>query len=952
MIDLSAVNIIAELDRLKWTYEFAGDTELKCSCPFHKDKHPSCVVSTTKRVFKCHASTCSEDGDFVSFVARILQTNRRVVYEDFCARYGMEATKIIDPALVERYHGEIWKAKPLLKQLHDRGVTDKLIREYRLGFCKSRITIPITNANGEFVNIRRYMPGAPGPQKMRNTRGHGQIRLFPIRQLQYDTVMVCGGEIKALVAASILNNDEIGAVSTTGGEGNWDPKFSALFSNKRIYVCHDVDDEGHTSADKVCAFISKVASWVGRVTLPLNRDKYPHGDFNDWIGGEGATRTDVLALLKQTKEWEQETVTETLDDTECTNVSLSESVYAKHTGKRIRIKAVVSAIDSTPYVVPSRVLVLCKRDQDGCSLCPAFARDPDEKGRVEMSIHPESPSILDMVGALKKVLRQATMDGLGIPFCKTVQFKVVVHSNLEDVRLTPQLQITNTKTDHALLPALCTGSSLELNESYEVCGRMYPNPRTQQAVILASSYKTSKDALSTYDPNKAALNELKVFQSTEWTVEALDKKLNELYRDLSTNVTRIYKRQALHLAVDLAYHSALVFRFDGKLIKGWTEVLVLGDSSQGKTETSSGLMNHYGLGERMDCKNATVAGMLGGMQQIGTKWFVTWGVIPTHDRRLVILEELKGASTEVIAKLTDMRSTGIAEIPKIERRRTHARTRLIALSNPRTDNPLDSFSFGVVAVKELIGSLEDIRRFDYVLLLSSSDISVSELNKLQSNRPEVSHTFTEELCSRCVLWSWTRSPDQVRFEHGVEALVLEKASELCASFTEIIPIVDRGSMRYKLARLAVALAARTFSSSQDLKSILVRRCHVEYVCHTLVKTYESDTFGYRDFTDAVQVADTLIDTKAIETKLNCMPFPRDFVTNALSTTSIDLRDICDWCAWNREEALQALSFFVRKHALTRDGPAYRKTPPFIAMLKRLKYTIKGRPEHIGEQDEF
>ena len=72
------------------------------------------------------------------------------------------------------------------------------------------------------------------------------------------------------------------------------------------------------------------------------------------------------------------------------------------------------------------------------------------------------------------------------------------------------------------------------------------------------------------------------------------------------------------------------------------------------------LMDHYKLGARHECKNATSAGLLGGLQQLGSRWFVSWGIIPMHDKRLVVLEEIKGTPIEVLAKLTDMRSSGIA----------------------------------------------------------------------------------------------------------------------------------------------------------------------------------------------------------------------------------------------------------------------------------------------------
>jgi len=394
--------------------------------------------------------------------------------------------------------------------------------------------------------------------------------------------------------------------------------------------------------------------------------------------------------------------------------------------------------------------------------------------------------------------------------------------------------------------------------------------------------------------------------------------------------------------------------FDRQVVKGWVEALICGDSSQGKSETVTQLMKHYGLGEKMECKNATVAGLLGGLQQMGTRWFVTWGIIPTHDKRLVVLEELKGASTEVIGRLTDMRSSGIAEIPKIEKRRTHARTRLIAVSNPRSDQPLASYNFGIEAIRELIGGLEDIRRFDTALLVSSSEIDVTTLNDLQRHRPREEHRYTAELCRRCVLWAWTRTPDQVTFTDDAHSAVLDEATRLCNIFTEQIPLVDRGSMRFKLARLATSLACRLFSCGKSNPNVVVvRAVHVAYVSRLLERLYSSSVFGYADFSNAIKSTNVLLNPADIRSRVLQVPFPADFLEQVLHTNEIELRDICDWCGWDKSDALQLLSFLVRKHALVRDGRAYRKSPPFIELLKQLKTSPElkaaNRPDFIQEE---
>jgi len=954
-VDLSVINVLAELERIGWAYEFAGDAEIKVQCPFHDDKRPSCGINLEKKVFKCQTAGCGADGDVVTFLAKALQTTRRVVFEDLSTRYPLDASKIIESAAVERYHEAIWNAGPMLKELKARGITDSLIRKYRIGFHNGRVTIPITNENGFYVNVRRYLPGAPGPEKMRNLRGHGQVRLFPLDQLKYEKIVVCGGELKAILTAHLLNKFGIGAITATAGEGNWEVEFSKLFRNKHVWVMFDIDPEGSKAADSVCARLKSQATWVGKVVLPLDADAYPHGDINDYVGQEGATAKDVRIILDATEEWVAKS-TEAFDVTEeATPLHLANAVKAEVTGKRIKVHGIVAAMDTSPFVVPSKIAVHCDRNQELCSLCPIYAMTPtDDSGAMIADISPESPALIEMVSAPKSAQHQAIMEGLRIPTCKCVEFRPLEYFNVEDVRLSPALEITARDANHILQPALCIGHGLELNEGYELTGRMFPHPKTQQSVLLISSYVATQDALTNYKPGDSELLELSIFQPEEQTIEAIQERLEAIYKDFEANVTRIYLRRDLHLIVDLVYHSVLLLPFDRQVVKGWVEALICGDSSQGKSETVTQLMKHYGLGEKMECKNATVAGLLGGLQQMGTRWFVTWGIIPTHDKRLVVLEELKGASTEVIGRLTDMRSSGIAEIPKIEKRRTHARTRLIAVSNPRSDQPLASYNFGIEAIRELIGGLEDIRRFDTALLVSSSEIDVTTLNDLQRHRPREEHRYTAELCRRCVLWAWTRTPDQVTFTDDAHSAVLDEATRLCNIFTEQIPLVDRGSMRFKLARLATSLACRLFSCGKSNPNVVVvRAVHVAYVSRLLERLYSSSVFGYADFSNAIKSTNVLLNPADIRSRVLQVPFPADFLEQVLHTNEIELRDICDWCGWDKSDALQLLSFLVRKHALVRDGRAYRKSPPFIELLKQLKTSPElkaaNRPDFIQEE---
>jgi len=928
------ISVVAELERIGLKFNWSGEDNVAVCCPFHDDANPSGSIQVSSGQFRCHTAGCPKSkADFIGFLAGALKCARAVIETELATRYDLSADHIIDATVVERYHQQLPLAGPLLRALYDRGITDATIRRWRLGEDAGRITIPIKNMAGLYVNVRRYLPGAPGKDKMRNTRGHGHIRLHPIEQIKYEKIVICGGEIKAYAAIQQVEPHGIGALTPTGGEGNWDAAFTAMFKNKHVWICLDIDDEGKTAAAQLANLLSRVAAWVGVVELPLSISEYPHGDLNDFVALGG----NLLEVLEATPRYIP-TVRDADADLaeEPTVVRLQEACSAASAGKRLEVSAVVTAIDQAPYVVPATIRVACTRDTNFCSICPVYHQNDQHTYRISA----EGPEILAMVNATKAAQREVLMEGTGIPRrCTVCDFSTVDYYNVEDVRLSPRLDIASVASEREMLPAVCIGLGLELNENYVMRGRMHPHPKHQQSTLVISAYDTASDALSNY--TCSGLDDLVIFQGTP------AEKLSEIYADLEANVTRIFQRRHLHLLVDLAYHSPLFIRFDKRTVKGWVETLIVGDSSQGKTETATNLMKHYGLGVKVECKNASVAGLLGGLEQMSGKWFVKWGVIPTNDRRLVILEELKGASRNVISKLTDMRSSGIAEIPKIERRRTHARTRLVALSNPRSDMPVSAYNYGIEIIQELVGGLEDVRRFDAAMVIASNEIDSAQLNTLSASRPDVEHRYTDALCRELILWIWTRQPEQIEIVPEAEFAMLDGANQLCEIFSDTVPLVDRGSQRLKLARLATALAGRLYSTP-DGQVLQVLPEHVTYIVQYLIELYSTPAFGYRAYSDALKAATTMRDVPHVKAALRDSPFPRDLIGQLLDTTEIEAQDIQDWCGWDRAMASRLISLLVRKRALLRDGKVYRKTPDFINFLRQESTapSVYERPEYV------
>jgi len=943
--NIDAISALAELERLDWKYEAIGEEELKLLCPAHEDTNPSATMNVAKKLWNC--KTCKAKGDIVSFLAYATKSTRAVVLAELGTRYELTEVKEVDQRLIERYHANLWASGPLIAALRARGVTDDMARHARLGVFDGRITIPVYDQQGRVVNVRRYLPGAPSNLKMRNTRGMGTEQLYQVAEaVAADKVWICGGEIKGLVVGRLLAQYGIAACSSTAGEGSWDSRWSELLRGKDVWICMDVDKAGEEAAAKIAGYLLGIAKSVRIIELPLDKAKYPKGDVNDLVGQEHATADDLLRLMSLAKEFERQTAIVVKGPIGTRKVRLHGSTRAENVGWLLKVDAVVSAVDTSPFLVPREVHAGCSKDQPQCHMCPVNPLQADDQGRVLLTVASNSEAIVEMVNSPRSVQSIVLQAALGIPQCRAVELIPFNHHTVLDARLSAQLELTSGGEPNIMQSTLLVGIDPEENVPHTLTARLYPHPRSQQAVLVADAATPSEDSLRTFAPSDSELKELEQFQPTEWTLAALETRLDALYSGLETSVTRILGRRDMHQVMWLTWHSPLYVMLGGRRINGWLNTLVLGDSSQGKTEAASCIQAWLGLGERTVCKGATIAGLMGGLQQMGSggRWFATWGVIPRHDSRLVILEEVKGAHVDVIGKLTDMRSSGIAEIPKIERRKARARTRLIFISNARGNRPLASYSFGVEAVHELIGATEDVRRFDLACAVSNGQVDVAAL-KLTTKTIEPP---SQALCRRLALWAWTREEDKVLVSKEAETALEEAGKDLCARYTEMLPLVDRGTVVQKLARLAAASACQTFSCEGE--AVIVRACHVQHVAALLDRCYKDPAMGYADFSRAAVLADRMPDQASVKKRLLQTKFPASLVRQLMYTDSVTLQDAQDWLELAKDDAQRFVSFLVRNHALRRRRDAYHKSPDFIRLLKDMDQAgVTEGPSTDGEE---
>jgi hypothetical protein len=723
------------------------------------------------------------------------------------------------------------------------------------------------------------------------------------------------------------------AVTTTGGAGTWRETWNDLFRGLDIAICYDVDEAGRRGALHVAHKLLHLARSVRVIALPLTE---PDGaDFTDYVHGHGQSADDFRRLVDETPDFVASgtgATREAVTTQEPTDIHLSLASEARFFNQPVRVPVVLSGKTMAPYIVPKDVRMSCSMpDAPMCTRCPVAS----QQGRLTHTLDFTSNEILQFVGVPDAKLQASLKQKIGIPQkCTYVDVDIEKSLNVEEIQLIPEIDHSDMNVDYVTRQAYYIGHGLRTNKSYVMTGLTVPHPKTQLATHIITDKVDAQSNIDAFRLTEDVVERLRVFQATEPGVEGLWGKLGDIYDDLERH-TRIYQRRDLMLAVDLTYHSLLRFAFLGDMLtRGWVECLVIGDTRTGKTTIVERLKDYYGAGEVGSGENTSLAGLVGGLHQLGDAWVLQWGKIPLNDRRLYAIDEAGNLPPEQIARLSSMRSSGIAEVIKVHTERTSSRTRQIWISNPRGNKPLASYSQGVLAVKELIGAPEDIARFDLVVTAASDDVELSVINA--EHRVEPPNRYTRELCHDRVMWAWSRNEHQVRWLDGAERRVLDRATTHGRQYRHAteIPLVEPNEQRVKIARLAVAAAA-LFFSTDDGSCVVVGPEHVDFAVQFLDRLYGKRSLAFAAYAESKRRQHELQDEAAVLAVLQAAPdSPRQLMQQeALTQTDVgEILGIDD-----RSTLRETISMLRKNGFFVRQGSSsYVKSPAAISFLRRLE----------------
>lgn len=892
-------------------------------CPVHNDKEkPSLSFNKESGLYKCFVATCQAfaGGNYERFY-------KLVKKEDFIPE--ISATEI------EFHHQQLLKHPQMRKWLNEvRGINMDTIVKYKLGTDGHRLWIPI-DVKGKYVNVRKHSPNKRDKIKtMSYSAGHGSVRLWPDSSIiPGDSILLCEGELDCLLA----NQMGFNAVTVTGGAGTWKDEFTTAIKHvSSVNIVYDIDLAGRAGVNLVSRKIVSLGKTIKDVLLPITTPA--NGDLTDWVVAYQGNAERLKELIENAEVWKEAAsdMGPVLVQAAARATDLGRVSDPALLGRRVALRATVMGIDSTPYVAPREIELFCKRVNTlkQCAFCPIAHAG----GKVVVNVPEFSQDILRSFDVSEEQQRSHYRKAVGVvPGCPHWEFKVNDSYIIYDVRLIPEINYTTAvDTEYIARQGYIIGAGIKANHTYNLEGTAYASPKDQYLTMLLDKAVPVKDSLDDFKLTDDQIKSLEIFRNET----SVKEKMFEIANDISSNVTHIVDREVLVNVIDLAYHSVLSFNFQGRYVtKGRVDVLVIGDTRCGKSETFLGIVNHYMAGEIITGENTSKAGLLGGAQQTGNRWMTTWGKIPMNDRRLLIVDEISGMSTEDIGQLSGVRASGIAEITKIQSERMLARTRAIWAGNPRSNRPLSGYDTGVQAVQELIGRPEDTARFDVAVCLRSGDVPLDRINT--TRQQNVPHRFTNKLCNKLVMWAWSRKPENIVFTKEAEQLCLDLATKMSERYSSAIPLVEGAEQRIKLARLSVACAVRLFSTS-DGEIVLVKPEHVEYVHSLLEEIYSGPALNYLAYSKVKISEQNLKSDEEVSGAIAV--HGQSFIDGLLDHQYIRLTDLEDMLNLDKKEVKPIVHILLRQRALKHYGSFYVKTAAFITLLRKLQLQNHKDPE--------
>ena len=821
-------------------YDFEKKETAVC-CPFphhtesgveYQETIPSAHINLDKGVFHC--KVCEKGLSEVSFISEILGCK----YE--------AASKIASLYRdVENLHS--WnqlKLNPRTKEIcNELGISDEVIEELHLKTenREEDIAFPVL-MYGKVVDVRNYSPYNRAA-KIRSRAGSTTGMVIPfdlwINTNPHTWTIICAGEKDMAVARS----NGFNAITLTGGEKAL-PKILKPFKNRRVAICYDHDEAGIEGAKSVAAAILPYAAEV-RICTGFHEVCKEHGeDITDFFTKYKKTKRDLQKYIIDSPVFTPE---EAAVVSKVTHpfVTLLEASQPKYIGRVVQSNIQVVATYEKAMPVPTTIHAV-KLNTNGDDKYNLMQQGETRDWELCDKTCQDVLKLVDN-NFTEQQIRDNTREILGITKIeRDVKIERPTKETVYQCNVTDLFEVTTKNPQTIEFVAYVIGKRLESGKKYCITYKLTPHPfKGQQLTMIILDATEAADSITDFhltEDNKKMLDQVK---NMEGNVHDKVETLSEMAKSYIgyDGYNKLIK------AIDLSFHAALQFNFNGNTERGTLDTLIVTESRIGKSSTAEALQKLYSLGTFVSLAggNATIAGIIGGSNKVNGSFQTRAGLLPMNHRGLVIFEELAKCDKDLVKALTDTRSSGSVKITRVSGDlQLPALVRMITLSNVKSSSkniqPIASYPNGITILVDLIGAPEDIARYDLMLVMGETGNRIIDPNW----RPIT--PFEPDVYKTKIRWVWSRNPDQIIITRDVVEYIFKKCNELNSKYDSHIKIFGTEAWK-KVARLATAIAGYIVSTDDTYEKIIVTTECVDEAVDYLISCYDNNTFKLKEYVD-------------------------------------------------------------------------------------------------------
>ena len=820
-------------------YDFSKRETAVC-CPFphrtesgleYTETRPSAHINLDRGLFHC--KVCDKGLSETSFIAELFGCS----YESAIKIAKMFTSKE-DKYTWDKNTQLTDHIKELCLSL---GISEKVIEELDIRTeLGDEIAFPVFMYN-KLVDVRSYRPHDRA-NKIRSKVGTTSGLIIPF-DLWIDTpknkwTILCAGEKDMAVTRSQGFN----AITLTGGEKAL-PKLLSVFKNRKVAICYDNDETGIAGARALASYLFKVAAEV-RVVTSFHKTCTEHGeDLTDYFTKYKKTKEDLQKCIIETPSFTLEEAKEEQLKRKPL-ITLLEASKPQYINRVVQSNVQVVATFEKAMPVPTTIYAK-KINSSGDLKYNQMAVGEERTWELSENTCQDVLKLIDN-NFSEAQIRDNIRELLGISKQeRDIKVEKPTKDTVYECNVTDLFEATSRDIATIEFTAYVLKKRLESGKKYLITYKLVPHPyKGQQLTMIILDVEEACDSVSNFHITEEVKKNLNKFKNLEGTCK---EKLNTL-AEMAKAYIGYDGYNTLIQAIDLSFHTVLEFNFGAfKNVRGYLDTLIVAESRVGKSSTAEALQRLYGLGAftSLAGNSATIPGIIGGSTKVNGNYQTRAGLIPMNHRGLVIFEELAKCNTNLVKELTDIRSSNQVRIARVSGTLTlPALVRMITLTNVKnTTNkikPINSYPNGVDILVELIGSPEDIARYDLMLVLGE-----------QGNRTidpfwEPITPFEPEAYQTRIRWIWSRTADQVIIDKEIGHYILEKCNELNQEYDSHIKIFGTEAWK-KVTRLAIAIAGYTVSTDETYEKIIITKEHVDTAIDYLISCYDNSTFKLKEY---------------------------------------------------------------------------------------------------------